>query len=135
MALPTRYFIDLTQPEIATQLKKNPLVILPAGSVEQHGPHLPMNTDTVMAQALTTLVANEIACDVAPTIPVGASGEHQGFAGLLSIGNEALELVVTELLRSARATWPSVVLVSGHGGNGGVQNTLAHATMVLGVDR
>ena len=92
-------------------------LLIPLGSFEQHGPHLPMNTDTVMAQALATLVANEIDCDVAPTIPVGASGEHQGFAGLLSIGNEALELVVTELLRSARATWPSVVLVSGHGGN------------------
>jgi len=39
--LATRYFIDLTQPEIAAQFKKNPLVILPAGSVEQHGPHLP----------------------------------------------------------------------------------------------
>ena len=39
--LASRYFIDLTQPEIAAQFKKNPLVILPQGSVEQHGPHLP----------------------------------------------------------------------------------------------
>ena len=38
MTLASRYFIDLTQPEIASQLRKNPLVILPAGSVEQHGP-------------------------------------------------------------------------------------------------
>ena len=43
--LSSRYFIDLTQPEIAAQFRKNPLVILPAGSVEQHGPHLPAGTD------------------------------------------------------------------------------------------
>jgi creatinine amidohydrolase len=43
--LASRYFVDLTQPEIAGQLKKNPLVILPQGSVEQHGPHLPTGTD------------------------------------------------------------------------------------------
>jgi creatinine amidohydrolase len=46
--LPSRYFADLTQPEIAAQLKKNPFVILPCGSVEQHGPHLPTGTDTPM---------------------------------------------------------------------------------------
>jgi len=49
--LPSRYFIDLTQPEIAAQLKKNPLVILPAGSVEQHGPHLPTGTDIYASNA------------------------------------------------------------------------------------
>ena len=45
-------FSDLTQPEIAAQLKKNPLVILPAGSVEQHGPHLPTGTDTLAANVI-----------------------------------------------------------------------------------
>ena len=50
--LPSRYFTDLTQPEIAAQLKKNPLVILPAGSVEQHGPHLPTGTDTLAANVI-----------------------------------------------------------------------------------
>ena len=50
--LPTRYFIDLTQPEIAAQLKKSPLVIFPAGSVEQHGPHLPTGTDIFASNAI-----------------------------------------------------------------------------------
>ena len=50
--LPSRYFADLTQPEIAAQFKKNPLVILPGGSVEQHGPHLPTGTDTLAANVI-----------------------------------------------------------------------------------
>ena len=92
-------------------------VVIPFGSLEQHGPHLPLHTDTLIAEALAHRVAQSVDIDVVPVIPVGASGEHAGFAGLLSIGNEALESVVLELLRSARDTWGSVVLVSGHGGN------------------
>jgi creatinine amidohydrolase len=55
--LPSRYFSDLTQPEIAAQLKKNPLVILPCGSVEQHGPHLPTGTYTLAANVISHAVA------------------------------------------------------------------------------
>ena len=55
--LPSRYFIDLTQPEIAAQLKKNPLVILPQGSVEQHGPHLPAGTDIFASNVIAHAVA------------------------------------------------------------------------------
>ena len=54
--LPSRYFIDLTQPEIAAQLKKNPLVILPQGSVEQHGPHLPTGTDIFASSVIAHAV-------------------------------------------------------------------------------
>ena len=96
---------------------KDRTLVMPLGSFEQHGPHLPLSTDTIIATELARRVAHEVTCDVAPAIPVGASGEHAGFAGLLSIGNEALEQVVVELLRSARSTWTSVVVVSGHGGN------------------
>ena len=63
--LPTRYFIDLTQPEIAAQLKKSPLVIFPAGSVEQHGPHLPTGTDIFASNAIGHAVAEcRIAADL-----------------------------------------------------------------------
>ena len=56
--LPSRFFSELTQPEIAAQFKKNPLVILPAGSVEQHGPHLPTGTDTLAANMIAQHVAD-----------------------------------------------------------------------------
>ncbi len=54
---------------------------------------------------------------VAPAVAYGASGEHQGFAGTLSIGQDALERVVVELARSAGDDYPLVVFVNGHGGN------------------
>lgn len=92
--------------------------MVPVGSTEQHGPHLPLSTDTDVARALADAVA-EARSDVvvAPALPYGASGEHAGFAGTLSIGQAALEHVVVELVRSATESFRRVLLLSGHGGN------------------
>ena len=94
------------------------VLLLPLGSTEQHGPHLPLDTDTRIAVAVAARVAatrSDVA--VAPALPYGASGEHQGYAGTLSIGQAALELVVVELVRSIGPEVAHVVLVNGHGGN------------------
>jgi creatinine amidohydrolase len=95
----------------------NPLLVVPIGSCEQHGPHLPLDTDTVIACALADdLAARRGDCVVAPPLAITASGEHQGFAGTLSIGTEVMFAVLVELVRSA--DWASgVILVNGHGGN------------------
>ena len=93
------------------------LLAVPLGSTEQHGPHLPLATDTIVAAALADRLAtarHDVV--VAPALPYGSSGEHAGFPGTLSIGQAALEAVVVELVRSADA-FAGVVLVSGHGGN------------------
>ncbi len=97
--------------------RTNVVVVVPIGSCEQHGPHLPLATDSIIAEALANdLVARRAGCLVAPTVSITASGEHQGFPGTLSIGNEAMCQVVIELVRSA--DWAqAVVLVNGHGGN------------------
>jgi creatinine amidohydrolase len=93
------------------------VVAIPLGSCEQHGPHLPLDTDTRIAVALADrLAAARPDVVVAPPVAYGASGEHAGFDGTLSIGQAALELVVLELVRSADA-FDGVVLVNGHGGN------------------
>lgn len=92
-------------------------LVVPLGSTEQHGPHLPLGTDTAVAVAVCDrLAARRGDVVVAPALPYGSSGEHAGFAGTLSIGQDALERVVVELVRSADG-FARVVLVSGHGGN------------------
>jgi creatinine amidohydrolase len=94
------------------------ILLVPVGATEQHGPHLPLGTDTELALAIARAAA---ALDrrllVAPAILYGSSGEHDGFAGTLSIGQRATELVLIELCRSATATFDRVVLVCTHGGN------------------
>ncbi|GAA1518184.1 mycofactocin biosynthesis peptidyl-dipeptidase MftE [Nocardioides humi] len=103
-------------------LPAGPTVLVPVGSIEQHGPHLPLDTDTVIAtevatRAAETLVAEGASVLVAPALSYGSSGEHQDFPGTSSIGTSVLHDVVVELTRSMR-TWASrVVLVNAHGGN------------------
>ncbi len=105
-----------------------PLVVVPVGSCEQHGPHLPLETDTLVASALAEeLVARRDDCVLAPPLTITASGEHQGFPGTLSIGNDAMCAVIVELVRSA--DWATgVVFVNGHGGNA---TAMRDATAVL----
>ncbi|HEX6419245.1 MAG TPA: mycofactocin biosynthesis peptidyl-dipeptidase MftE [Acidimicrobiales bacterium] len=93
------------------------VLAVPLGSTEQHGPHLPVGTDTLVATALAhRLAAARGDVVIAPALPYGSSGEHAGFPGTLSIGQTALEAVVVELVRSADA-FAGVVLISGHAGN------------------
>lgn len=108
----------LTSPEAAELAGGGALLAVPVASTEQHGPHLPLSTDTDLALALCArLAASRPGVVVAPPVAFGASGEHEGFAGTLSIGQEALELLLVELCRSATMTFSRVLLVSTHGGN------------------
>ena len=109
---------DLTWPQAAEHADRGCLLAVPLGSTEQHGPHLPLSTDADVAVALCgALAAARADVIVAPAIAYGASGEHAGFAGTLSIGQEALELLLVELGRSASETFGRMLLVNAHGGN------------------
>lgn len=102
-----------TSREVAT----GSVVVVPVGSLEQHGPHLPLDTDTVIAQAVAAGLADRLGGWCAPAIGYGSSGEHQAFPGTTSIGTPTLGRVVVELVRSLRHWATRVVLVNGHGGN------------------
>jgi mycofactocin system creatininase family protein len=101
----------------------SPALIIPVGSVEQHGPHLPLDTDTRIATAVARSVADRLAernesnWALAPAIGYGASGEHEGFDGTISIGTSALRLLLVEFGRSASRWASRLVFVNGHGGN------------------
>ena len=104
----------------SSQLQNHSVTLLvPVGSTEQHGPHLPLDTDTRIAQAVAKAAAARLGSDwsVAPAVAYGASGEHQSFAGTISIGTEALALLLLEYGRSACDWAHRVAFVNGHGGN------------------
>jgi creatinine amidohydrolase len=90
-----------------------PLLLVPVGALEQHGPHLPLGTDTTVA----TTVAGRTGLPATPPIAFGASGEHEAFPGTVSIGTEVLAAVLVEIGRSASRWAGRLCFVNGHGGN------------------
>jgi mycofactocin system creatininase family protein len=116
---PRRALAHMTWPSVPPDV----LVLVPLGSTEQHGPHLPFDTDSVIAAAVAHRVADLLPTPpgstplVAPALVYGASGEHADFPGTVSIGHEALHAVIVEATRSLGRWAGRVVFVNGHGGN------------------
>lgn len=105
--------------------------MVPLGSTEQHGPHLPLDTDTRIATAVARALVERLERPdwlVAPAVAYGASGEHQSFPGTISIGTEALVTLLVEYGRSATCWAQRLVFINGHGGN---VAALSRATRLL----
>jgi len=93
-------------------------LLVPLGALEQHGPHLPLDTDTRIALAVARgAAAKRAGSAVAPALAFGASDEHRGFPGTLSTGSEALRSLLVALARDGCRDWRAVLFVNAHGGN------------------
>ena len=120
-----RFLPYMTWPEVEAIDKRNALVVLPLGATEQHGPHLPLYTDTlissgVLKRAMGRLSEDELAYMLSP-ITISKSNEHRGFAGTLWIGTKTLYDVLFEVGRSVHESgFRKLCFFNGHGGNLGI---------------
>lgn len=123
-----RRYEDLTGPAIADRITPESILLLPIGAVEQHGPHLPLSVDHVIAHETATAVVDEVgdALDVwqLPTLSVSKSNEHAWSAGTLWYSAETLMAMLRDLGRCLAPTGAErLVLLNGHGGNTTLLNT------------
>jgi len=120
-ASPAYLLAELTWPEAQERLREVDLAILPVGSIEQHGPHLPLDTDAFDADHLARRVAAECSDPkplVLPPLYYGVSYHHEDFAGTICITPDTLSRLVHEVgLSVAKQGISKLVIINGHGGN------------------
>ncbi|MEM7029897.1 MAG: creatininase family protein [Chloroflexota bacterium] len=119
---PTRYLTHMAWPDVAALDKKEGVVILPIGAIEQHGPHLPTQTDTMIAthmvDATLAQLPDAVKAWALPTLNYGKSTEHLKFPGTISLSADTLVRVLHDIGRSiSRAGFRRLAFVNGHGGN------------------
>ncbi len=118
MQIHSRKFENLTQPEIANNLKENPLVILPTGSIEQHGAHLPAGTDIFAAEAIAEEVARLMNGLVLPGGSLGITPMHMPYEATISLSPETYMSLIFDICKSAATHGAKKLLViNWHEGN------------------
>ncbi|UCD77031.1 MAG: creatininase family protein, partial [Desulfobacterales bacterium] len=132
---PGYLWAELTWPDAAERLKEVDIALLPVGAVEQHGPHLPLDTDAFDAEYLSHRVAD--ACSdpkplVLPTVSYGVSYHHEGFQGTISLSNDTLARLIYDIgISLSRNGIKKMVIINGHGGNSPALN---HAAQMINRD-
>ncbi len=116
MALSHRYD-ERTWPEIREAVTRNPVVLVPVGATEDHGPHLPLNTDNIIVEAVCfeTARRSQGAVLALPVLPVGLNEHHMDFPGTLSVDMDLLLNYVTQCAVSiARHGFTHIMIVNRH---------------------
>ena len=112
-------FNELTRVK-ANELAGEAILLLPVGATEQHGPHLPVGTDTFAIERIAREAAEQatVPVVVAPTLPFGCSPHHIPFGGTMSLSTEVYYRAIFDLTESlALGGWKRIAIVNGHGGN------------------
>jgi len=115
----SRRLADLDSRTFERRLRSNPLVILPVGALEAHGPHLPLGADQIQAEATALALADRTDALVAPTIPYGSAPGARGFPGTVSLSISQLgDHTYGVLSELARSGVRRLLVLSGHGERG-----------------
>lgn len=106
------------------------VALLPVGSFEQHGGHLPLATDTLIAATVAERIATDYDLMLLPPITIGCSHEHADFTGTVSISSTTLHAIVTDVIASLeRSGVTRLVVVNGHGGNYVLNNIIQESNV------
>ena len=122
----------LTSHDIPKRLSKSSVLCLPLGAIEQHGPHLPLDTDLVIAENIARLMAERLGDEfdlwTLPAIPVGLSREHAWAPGTLTLNVQSFAALLRDLVADLARSLPArnLVIVNGHGGNRGILDALIY---------
>ena len=121
---------ELTSPEISKLVSANSILCLPIGSIEQHGPHLPLNTDVVLAEEFTRRIVarwgEKLDLWQLPALAISLAREHEWAPGTLSLSIQGMTAVMRDLGREIARALPArnLAIVNGHGGNRGILEAL-----------
>ncbi len=128
---PSRLIGELTFLEITRVLKESSILCLPIGSIEQHGPHLPLNTDVILAEEFTRRIiarwGESLDIWQLPTLAISLAREHEWASGTMSLSIQGMTAVMRDLGREIARALPArnVAIINGHGGNRGILEALA----------
>jgi len=144
----SRLLGDLSALQLSSELSKDSIVVLPLGAIEQHGPHLPLNTDFVVADAVSRAAVEKFGAEtnawLLPTLPFTKSNEHAWAAGTMWLSATTMMAVIDDIGRCVASTpAKKIMFINGHGGNSalmammnrelrlkyGLQTFLAHPHM------
>jgi creatinine amidohydrolase len=118
---------EMSWPEVKDYLKKSDMIIIPLGSTEQHGPHLPLGTDYYSALEMSKKVSAKTGMVVAPLLWLGYCKHHMGFAGTINISHETMEQFLFESVQSLiQHGFKRFLFFNWHGGNNIIQSKLIH---------
>jgi creatinine amidohydrolase len=128
---PRRLIGELTFLDVPERLRASSILCLPVGSIEQHGPHLPINTDVVLAEEFTRRMIERWVDTYdlwqLPTLSVSLAREHEWAPGTLSLSIQGMTALVRDLARDIARSLPArnLAIINGHGGNRGILEALA----------
>ncbi|WP_413810722.1 creatininase family protein [Streptomyces sp. OE57] len=114
----TRNLGEMSWTEALDAAQSDPVVLLPVGTIEQHGPHLPLHEDSIVAEFVAKAVAEATDALVAPTMMYGHSPTFRGYAGTINLRHETLTSVITDICEELiRHGFRRIVVVNNNGGN------------------